>query len=43
MTTNHEIQAVTYKAVLVDGGSEGNLVAKYIIDALKARTVPVNV
>jgi hypothetical protein len=41
--TDYKIQAVTCKAVLIDGGLEGNLVIKYIINTLKVRTVPVNV
>jgi hypothetical protein len=43
MTEDNELRAVTCKAALVDGGSEGNLVAKYVTDALKARIVPVDV
>lgn len=43
MTTDNELRAVKCKAVLVDRGSEGNLVARYVINALKARIVPVDI
>lgn len=43
MTTNNKLRAMTCKAVLVDRGSEGNLVARYIISALKARIIPVDI
>lgn len=43
MTTDNKLRAVTCKAVLVDGGSEGNLVARYVVSALKARIVPVDI
>ncbi|KAH1596456.1 hypothetical protein KXX34_000428, partial [Aspergillus fumigatus] len=43
LTTDNKLRAVTCKAVLVDGGSEGNLVARYVVSALKASIVPVDI
>jgi hypothetical protein len=43
LTTDNKLRAVTCKAVLVDGASEGNLVARYVVSALKATIVPVDI
>lgn len=43
MTTDNKLWAITYKAVLVDGGLESNLVARYVISALKVRIILVDI